>query len=102
MYLQTLIRADEQDDAFLSSACTEHFIHYLVVLYIKSPVAEHILNLNLSFKHAGILPINTQIKMPGLNYYEKNTESVSKQQHLLHFISTNLRFMSDWSCFGAL
>lgn len=42
MYLQTLIIANEQDDAFLSNACTEHFIHYLVILYIKSPVAEHI------------------------------------------------------------
>lgn len=31
MYLQTLIIASEQDDAFLSNACTEHFIHYLVI-----------------------------------------------------------------------
>lgn len=59
MYLQTLIIANEQDDAFLSTVCTEHFIHHLVVLYIKSPVAEHILNLNFSFKLVGILPSNT-------------------------------------------
>lgn len=59
MYLQTLIIASEQDDAFSSTACTELLIHYLTVLYIKSPVAERILNLNFSFKHVGILPRNT-------------------------------------------
>lgn len=59
MYLQTLIIASEQDDAFLSNACTEHFIHYLIVLYIKSPVAEHIMNPNFPFKLVGILPRNT-------------------------------------------
>lgn len=31
MYLQALIIASEQDDAFLSNAYIEHFIHYLVV-----------------------------------------------------------------------
>lgn len=31
MYLQTLIIAGEQDDVFLSNACTERFIHYLVI-----------------------------------------------------------------------
>lgn len=59
MYLQTLITASEQDDAFLSNACTEHFIHYLVVLHNKSPVAEHIMNPNFSFKLIVILPRNT-------------------------------------------